>query len=210
MSSFTLKVRENLSAKDNWRRMKSLARDGKNTVQAGVLEPRAGEVHLGDPNALEMAGDRPTVVDVAVFNEYGTSTAPARSFIHDPFDNNRVKYEQMLSGGITHYVGGGSDKYDVLKQIGVEMVKDFKQAMRNSIPPPDAEITIRRKRSTVTLIASEQLIKSLTWRAVGTDQGTTSELEEGGGGSPEPLAEGVGGAEEGLGELGELAELAAI
>jgi hypothetical protein len=190
--------------------MKKLAKSAKNVVQAGVLEPRAGEVHLGDPNTTRDAGDRPTIVDVAVFNEYGTSTAPARSFIHDPFDNNKVKYERMLSGGITHYVGAGGDKYETLKQIGAEMVKDFKQAMRNSIPPPDAEITIQRKHSTITLIASEQLINSLTWRAVGTDQGTTSELEEGGGGSPEPLAEGVGGAEEGLGELGEIAELAAI
>ncbi len=141
------------------KRLKSIAKAGRlMTVTVGVHDAEGGAAATG--------GDL-TVADVATFGEFGTPTAPSRSFIRGYVDENETQIEADLrkmgegiaDGKITQQVG--------LERFGLFTVGAIQSRISDGIPPPNAESTIAAKGSSTPLINFGQLRSSILHKVEG-------------------------------------------
>lgn len=154
--AFTFKIIENLGAPFvNLQRIRGLVQDlkaGTSYVKAGVVGNAAGQRSEGGlTNAL-----------LAAYQEFGTERIPARSFINQPFDKNKGKYKRALYELLPKVLEGKMAVKRALGLIGTVAAKDMRQAIRDGIPPPNAEATIERKGSSTPLIDTGQLLRSIS------------------------------------------------
>lgn len=97
---------------------------------------------------------------IAAANEFGTSRIPARSFLRSTVDDGRVKYAVYLDK-IAGDLVDGINPVRALSVLGMALVGDVQQRIRNRIPPPNAPYTIARKGSDVPLIDTGRLRQSI-------------------------------------------------
>lgn len=125
------------------------------TVKAGVLgHKRERKEKDGFDN-----------VELAVTQEFGTRDGkiPARSFVLAPFKANRNRYMSQLRSFATKLLLGKVSLDKVLSLIGQQMAADMKKRIKDGIAPPNAESTVRRKKSTKPLVDTGQLLTSITY-----------------------------------------------
>ena len=126
-------------------------------LQIGVLPEDAGKEH----------SEGVTVGEVAVYNEYGTEDIPARSWLFDFIDENVKEISTQLAADTMRLVNDPeATQESVLKKRGIEYVRRIVRRMKNSIPPPNAPATLRRKRGTTTLIDTTKLISFIKFKVV--------------------------------------------
>jgi hypothetical protein len=85
--------------------------------------------------------EQPTNVQVGIWNEFGTTTAPARPFIRPAFQKNRAEYTAMLALFVKAQVMTGRRTYvQTLALIGQRMAADMKNYVTQGpqIGPPNA------------------------------------------------------------------------
>ncbi len=124
---------------------------GKASTRAGVIDPLASQQHNDSGLPIGI---------VAQFQEFGTPTIPARSFVKAPFKKNEPRYRAMLRAALKIEEGLTSEQ--VLAPIGELMAADMKQAVKDMVPPPNAPSTIKRKESSTPLIETSVLVNSIT------------------------------------------------
>ena len=118
--------------------------DGKSVV-AGVLH-NAGK----EPNGAKL-------VDVATWNEYGTSRIPSRPFVRLAFEGNRGKLKQ-LSDNVAADIIARRGYSTGLNNLGGQMVDDIKNVIGDkSKLAPNAPATIRKKGHDKPLIDKGKL-----------------------------------------------------
>jgi hypothetical protein len=132
----------------------------KPTISVGILEADGDKPH-GD--------DDVTILMVAIWNEFGTSRIPARSFIREWFDESEAELRVALTEGMKRVVAGQITKEQLLEQLAQKAVGDIQARMASSIPPPNAPSTAARKKSTTTLENTGALRGSISYRI---DEGT--------------------------------------
>lgn len=106
---------------------------------------KAGLLGNGKPRADGLSN-----AEVGIINEFGTSTQPARPFIHPAFTKHRAEYVAMLKK-FTGQVLKGTITFDrALEIIGLRMAADMKNFVTqgDQVPPPNAPSTIQRKLRT--------------------------------------------------------------
>jgi len=136
----------------------------KPRIDVGIL---SGEGHADDPHGPEL-----TLVEVAVFNEFGTTGAngevhvPERSFIRSWFDTHEESLKENLVTLMKRVAKGELTKSQALEQIGLRAVGQIQELIASSIPPPNAPSTIAKKGSSTTLIDQGQLRQGITHRVV--------------------------------------------
>lgn len=160
MSSVTQTVKG--SALDALRQIRRQVENGKSYVKVGVL----GE---GPKNRPRDAG--PSNVELAIWHEYGTRTAPERSFLRSTMKRNAVAYATFLGANIHLVIQQKRKLEQLLNALGAKAAADVKNTIRLGIPPPNSPETIRRKGSSKPLIDTGQLVNSITW-IVQTVKGT--------------------------------------
>lgn len=121
------------------------------------------EIHAGILHDVLNSGT--SVIDYAIFNEFGTSTIPARSFLNSSFKENETKY-MAKSWKIYEKALSGADVTLDLERLGEEVANDIKVKISSNIPPELKPATIKRKKSSKTLIDSGILRSSITSRVV--------------------------------------------
>lgn len=121
------------------------------------------EIHAGIIHDVLNAGT--SVIDYAIFNEYGTSTIPARSFLNSSFKENEAKYTAKSWKIYEKALSGQDVKLD-LERLAEEVASDIKAKISSNIPPPLKAATIKRKKSSKTLMDSGILRSSITSRVV--------------------------------------------
>lgn len=135
------------------KRVKTIRSMGRPSVTVGV-------------HAAEGAGTyedgRTTVLDVAVWNEFGTSKAPARSFLRAWYDGAKGEALRLQNALMRAVARGTLGRDDALNRLGLWAVGQIQDRMATSIPPPNAPSTVRRKGSSTTLIDTGQLRTSIT------------------------------------------------
>jgi hypothetical protein len=144
-----------------WKRLRGVVEQlkrGEAYVKAGILAENADKPD-GDKGDV-------TTVEVAMFNEFGTVNAPARSFIREPFEAMREGYLKILRETLPGIVSGKTRVSKVLNVVGQAMVRDMKAAIQRGIPPPNAESTIALKGSSKPLIDTGDMISRITHEAV--------------------------------------------
>ena len=117
------------------------------SVKAGVLK-NAGK----EPNGTSL-------VDVAVYNEFGTSHIPSRPFIRIASDKNKSFWTDESEKIIDDIVDGGTANFN---SLGKTMVNDIKDVMGDTtLLESNAPSTIRRKGRNEPLIDKGKLKSSI-------------------------------------------------
>lgn len=143
-----VKIRDTLTA-DGKRLEKTLR-------ELGALEVRVG-IQQGKVNK-----DGVDLVDIAMFNELGTARAPSRPFLRDSVDANGDKINAFLQTRKKKILQGESAE-EILKKIGVFQKGLIQAQIREGSFAPNAEATIRKKKSATPLIDTGRMRQSVNF-----------------------------------------------
>lgn len=132
-------------------------------TNVGVIGPEAEGPHDGDPEGLSLA-------EIAAIHEYGSEdgTIPERSFIRDGIDQNMDRINAVKEAvAKVVFEAKGMPIRTGLALIGLEAVRLIRDRIREGIPPPLAESTMRRREALGDshprpLIDTGQLINAIT------------------------------------------------
>ena len=105
-----------------------------------------------------------SVLDVAMWQEFGTNTIPERSFIRAWFDEDEPNLRQELTTLMQSVVEGKRTKDQALELLGQRAVARVQARMSEGVPPPNAPSTVRRKGSSTPLIDKGALRSSISYR----------------------------------------------
>lgn len=125
----------------------------KKTLAVGVL-PSAGK-------------DKDTgadLVDIATWNEYGTSRIPERPFMRIAESKNSESWLKLAEGVAEKIVEGKFSEEQGMELIGNRMVGDIQKVIGDkSQLAPNAPSTIKRKKSDAPLIDTGNLRQSISF-----------------------------------------------
>ena len=97
------------------------------------------------------------VLNRAFFNEFGTSTIPARPFISTAFDENRDDLHEMKRRLWNGVIQGKINAARAAALLGEHHQNQVREKITSIDTPPNAESTIRMKGSSNPLIDTGQM-----------------------------------------------------
>lgn len=100
------------------------------------------------------------MVDIAAFNELGTSTSPARPFLRMSIEENRDKIKAFIAKKTQEIIKGKSAD-QALQELGVFGVGLVQEKIASGSFVPNAPSTLRRKSSDRPLIDTGQMRQSV-------------------------------------------------
>ena len=120
-------------------------------------------------DAGEYEGDgAPSVVEVALWNEFGTHSIPSRPFLRTAIDENVAKINAWRVEAARKIVFGGWTVEKGLEMIGFRVQQLIQNKIRSDVPPPNAPSTaadkVRRGVAPNTLMDSTLLLRSVTYK----------------------------------------------
>lgn len=122
----------------------------------------AGGFPRGSSAGSQTYDNGASVLDVAIWNQFGTDRIPARPFI----DNAVTRIEQDKSGSGAHIakqvLDGEITAEQALKKIGQVAETAIREAITDDVYEPNAPSTIRRKRSNKPLIHTGKMRQAVT------------------------------------------------
>ena len=104
------------------------------------------------------------VAQVAAYQEYGTITIPARSFLRRPLYNKRYRVAREMSRFLTFAVRGHISAIDALRKSGALASEIVRDAIRSGDFRPLAPSTVAKKGHAHPLIDSGKLLSSIGFR----------------------------------------------
>lgn len=120
--------------------------EGVNMVSAGYFEGK-------------QYADGTEIATVAMENEYGTDTKPARPFISNAESKNNKKWKNIFDKEMDN----GKTLPMALSRIGEEIRNDIIREIDSNLPPPNSQETIKRKGSSHTLIDTGTMKRSVEY-----------------------------------------------
>ena len=116
--------------------------------------------------------DGQTIAQVALWNEFGTETAPERSFLRSTLTEKAADLDKWREFFLRKVVAGEMTPHDALSGIGFRLREAFKTKIRSNVPPANAPRTVAAKaRDGVapnTLMHTGRLLDSIEFEVVGT------------------------------------------
>lgn len=107
--------------------------------------------------------DAVTVLQVAMWNEFGTEHIPERSFLRAWFDENESKCREAVKRMASSVLAGKYKPEQALQLVAQRFVGEIQKRMAQGVPPPNAASTIARKGSDKPLIDTGQLRSSISY-----------------------------------------------
>lgn len=104
-----------------------------------------------------------SVIDVAIFNEYGTDKIPSRPFIRQCFELHSKEAFGRLEK-VVGFIGQGGDVNVALGSVGQWYEQRMKHVLTNYAWHPNSIATIRQKGSSKPLIDTGQLRNSIRYK----------------------------------------------
>jgi hypothetical protein len=122
------------------------------------------EVTIGIHSALGSVdhGGGTTTLEVAIWNEFGTTRIPERSFLRAWFDEHKDEARVLWTKLMRSVAMGTRSQEDAVNLFGLHCVGQIQDRISQSIPPPNADSTVKRKGSSTTLIDTGVLRSSIT------------------------------------------------
>lgn len=150
-----VKIHDNDSKYQKLRKQLKKAK-GKPHVAVGVLGQDGGKRHE-DSVA--------TIVDVASWNEFGTDTAPARSFLRSVYEQDVAKFLSIMRRVRMQVATGKMSIKDALELVGIYAQAQVQKKITDGGDPyiPNAARTIEKKGSSSPLIDTGQLRQSIRY-----------------------------------------------
>jgi len=96
-------------------------------------------------------------------NEYGTKDIPERSFMRTSFDENVSKIQSDMNNEAGKVMAGQSTVKSALSVIGMKHVDRMKRKIGSNIQPANHPETIKRKKSSRTLIDTGAMLNSVQY-----------------------------------------------
>lgn len=103
-----------------------------------------------------------TVAQVGAWNEYGTERIPERSFMRTTMDERRSEHRATILRIVKRALKG-DDAKKLMGMLGQQVQNQVQAKIVSIQDPPNAESTIKHKKSSNPLIDSEQMISSIRW-----------------------------------------------
>lgn len=102
-----------------------------------------------------------TVLDVALWHEFGTNNMAERSFVRASFDQNQKKYEELNKKLLVKIYSGKMTVEKALDILGFTIENDIKAFIKDGEVNPDSQRAINEGGT--TLWDTGQLINSITF-----------------------------------------------
>ena len=110
----------------------------------------------------------PSVVEVALWNEFGTSNIPERSFLRSAIDGNESLINSWLKEVCQKITFGEITVEKGLEIIGYRTQVLIQNKIKSNVPPPNAPSTVAQKQrdgvAPNTLINTGLLLRSITYK----------------------------------------------
>ncbi|MEX4662720.1 hypothetical protein MY639_00375 [Haemophilus influenzae] len=103
------------------------------------------------------------LVDIGIWNEYGTAHIPSRPFIRQTFEDNQQAVAQYL-GRVVENVAKGDDLVQELSKLGQWYQDKQKKTLKSYPWTPNAPSTCKRKKSSKPLVDTSQLVNSIRYK----------------------------------------------
>ena len=113
-------------------------------LQRELKKARGMEVAIGFQSGKSSEKDGTDICEIAIYNEFGTSTIPSRPFMRDSVDQNRDKINRFIGNQLKAIINGQTDTATALKRIGNFQKGNIQQTIRNGDFIPNAAATIRK------------------------------------------------------------------
>jgi hypothetical protein len=110
-----------------------------------------------------------TILQVGIFNEFGTDRIPERSFIRAWFDEHQAEIRDKFTVLMKSVVRGDRTKEQILDIIGLWCVGSIQQRISAGIGPENAESTVKAKGkgSSTPLVDTGSLRSSISYEIGG-------------------------------------------
>ena len=106
--------------------------------------------------------DGTSIVEVAAYNELGTSDIPARPFMRQSFENHEAQLQQACDNAHKKIAGGASAEA-ALEEIGVFVKGLVQEEIVSGDFAPNAPSTVRKKKSAQPLIDTATMRQSVNY-----------------------------------------------
>lgn len=130
------------------------------------------QVRVGFEAGKAFYDDGTDVAEVALYNELGTSTAPARPFLRQSVDNHPDKITELFEAQAKRLAKGASAE-DVLTQIGLYAVRLVDDEITDGGFAENAASTVRKKKSETPLIDTGRMRQSVQYVIKPKSEGET-------------------------------------
>lgn len=137
-------------------------------VAVGIMGEKAQERYdVKHADGTETKGA--TLVEVAMWNEFGTENIPARPFLRGWIDGHTKEITEHAKKLLVKVITGKLKREQALEQLGQWMVGQVQLAIaKGGDPPfaPNAQTTITRKGSSKPLIATGVMRGAVSYKVV--------------------------------------------
>lgn len=142
---------------------------GWRKIKRAVDELGKSDIHVGVLGNAGQYDERTTTVEVAVWNEFGTETVPARPFMRRTADENERKVAVLGQGFVGKVIDGTITPKNALHQIGLWFAAQIVRTINKSSgwAVPNAPSTIQAKGSSHPLVDTSHLRKNISHVIVG-------------------------------------------
>ena len=120
------------------------------------------EIHVGFQAGEVTEENGADLVDVAAFNEFGTSDIPERPFMRQSWENHEPELKQICQQANNVIAQGGTAEA-ACKMIGVAGVGIIQEEIGEGSFAPNAPSTIRKKGSDHPLIDTGRMRQSVKY-----------------------------------------------
>lgn len=137
---------------------------GFNRVMRDLQKLDSMEVVAGMLKDSGKASNGASYVDIATWNEYGTSRIPSRPFIRISADTNKQSWEKLAQQCVNNVIDGGSPR-DAAQVVGHRMVEDIRKVFGDtSMLKANAPSTIKKKGRNEPLVDSGEMRRRVNFR----------------------------------------------
>lgn len=104
------------------------------------------------------------LLDIAIFNEFGTETIPARPFVRDFFEKNRKVLATAMDRQ-AEAVSGGANPSQAMDTLGLFVEKHQRRHVQQSPSwaAPNAPATVKKKGSSTPLIDHGTMVNAIRY-----------------------------------------------
>ena len=107
--------------------------------------------------------DGTDMLDIAVYNHFGTATIPARPFVSDCAEKNAGQIQEAQKRLVYRVYQGGLSADGALAELGAWYVNVQKGHILHGGWTPNAPATVKRKGSNKPLVDTGQLVNTVDW-----------------------------------------------
>lgn len=153
------KVNTKVTGQDRVNKLMEMLKKYKTAYVTVGIHEKAGSYTKGE--------SPPMVVQVALWNEFGTEKSPARPFFSTAIDSNEEKINQWRDEAVDKVLAGTFTIEKALDYIGFRVQVLIQNQIKSNMPPPNAPSTLKAKaRAGVapqTLINTGLMLRSVTF-----------------------------------------------